>query len=143
MKRLPIVNRFKLTASIDISARSIQVAVVTVIVIAAFFVSRGNVGVAVFCGILGASVCGLADPRLSIVGALLCLVFYPILDVVERNAWLQQSPLVSYYVAKSGIYSIRNVMDTMMTWAFGLMCIGLLGRLARYVVQREKSFDHA
>lgn len=107
----------------------------------ALLISRGNIGVAILVALMIATIWGLVDSRLTVVAGLLCLFSYPVLNVAERNAWLQQSPLVNYYAASVGIYSIRAVIDTGMTWAFYLLSIGLISRFTRYIVL-EKNHDN-
>lgn len=93
---------------------------------------------------LAASVCSLVDPRVSIAIGLLCLALYPVAALAERNAWLQQSPVVGYYAATVGLYSAKGIIDALTSWAFYFLGIGLVGRLARYMILvQEKSFDHA
>jgi len=116
-----------------------KIAASVAVIVVILFISHGNLGAAILGGILVASVCGIVDPRISIALALLCLTFYPIIAVAERNAWLAQSPLVGYYAANIGVYSTKNVIDTVTEWAFYLLCIGLVGRLARYVVQEKNA----
>lgn len=139
------MHRLKTTyriGSIGKLARHGKIVIIIMAILFPYIMSHGSVGAAFLGGVLSASVCGLVDPRFNIAMGLLCFTLYPILALAEQGAWLQQSPLVNYYAASIGIYSIKSVIDMMMAWAFYFLSIGLLGRLARYLVQREKSFDN-
>ncbi len=137
------VGQSKAVTGVDNVIRLRKLVVVVVAVLLAYVVLHDSAGAAFLCGALAASVCGLVDSRLSIAIGLFCLASYPILAAAESVAWLQQSSLVNYYATNIGIYSMKNVIDTMMAWAFYFLVIGLLGQLVRYLVHREKSFDNA
>lgn len=97
----------------------------------------GGGGLATLLVILGASILGLVDVRVSIAVGLLCLASYPVLVVADHYAWLQQSSLVNYFAANIGIYSLKSTIDAMMTLAFYFLGIGLLGLITRYIVRRQ------
>ncbi len=138
-----IVGQSKAVTGIANVIRLRKLVAVVVAVLLAYVVSHDSAGAALLCGALAASMCGLVDPRLSIAIGLFFLASYPILVEAESVAWLQQSSLVNYYAANIGIYSMKNVIDTMLAWAFYFLVIGLLGQLVRYLVYREKSFNNA
>jgi len=99
---------------------------------------RLGIGVTAFIGLLVVSATGLIDSRVSVVIGLICLALWPILLIADRYSWLQQSTIVTYYLANAGVYTLTNAADTVVTWAFYFFCIGLVGRIIRYVAQERK-----
>lgn len=96
---------------------------------------RASIGTALMLGLLAASASGFVDGRVFVIVGVLCLAGWPVLMIGEQNAWLQQSPLVNYYVSSMGLYSLRVAADTLTTWAFYFLGIGLIGRIIGYVRQ--------
>src|SRR5262245_42482820 len=100
---------------VDNRWRLAKVALITAAVLAGLALHWGAEA-AFLLGLLAASVSRLIDARLSVLAGLLCIASCPLLLLVEKNAWLEQSALVSYYVAGAGIYNLRAVADMMPTW---------------------------
>jgi len=94
-----------------------------------------DTGAAFFLGMLAASVVGLADARISVVLGLLALALCPLLLVAEHAAWLQRSPLVDYYLATSGIVSLNGAVETVVLWAYYLLCIGAAAHIMSYLTR--------
>jgi len=94
-----------------------------------------DTGAAFFLGMLAASVVGLIDARISVVLGLLALALCPLLLVAEHAAWLQRSPLVDYYLANSGIVSLNGAMETVVLWAYYLLCIGAAAHIVSYLAR--------
>jgi len=120
------------------------------ITIAVFFVAlvlSADVGIAFLCGLLAASVCGALDSRWSVAAGLVFLALCPIIVLFDKTTWLQQSPLVAYYLVRalgSGSdpnEAVRNVA----TWAYYLLGIGVLTHIVRSFGpdSRRKRLDDA
>lgn len=90
-------------------------------------------GSAILLGLLAASVSGLLDRRVLIAAGLSSLACCTILLVAEQHAWLERSPLVNYYAANFGIYSLTNAVNALTLWAFFLFGSGLVTYIARQV----------
>jgi len=114
----------------------IKLGIVAVVTIAAFLLWGG--GAAFFLALFAASICGLVDGRISVVLGLLSLACCPLLLVINREAWLQQSSLVNYYVASLGVYSLSGAADEVAVWAYYFLCIGVVTQIVRYY-GREKA----
>ncbi len=115
---------------------------VTILVVLAVLMAHWGAGAAVMLGLLAASATTLVDGRFSFGIALLCLASWPLLGLADRQGWLQLSPLVNYYVANAGLYTLKSAPDTVAMWAFYFLCIGLTGRTIQYVL-RDKRYDSA
>ncbi len=96
-------------------------------------------GAMFYVGLLAASVTGLIDGRVSVAAGLLCIVCCPLLLIVDQEAWLQQSSLVNYYAANTGLYDLSNAADTMAIWAFYFLSIGVVALTVQYVVRERRS----
>lgn len=116
----------------------IKIALAAAFVFAALALSHGSVGAAFLLGLFIASITHLVDARLSIVLGLVCLACSPILPIAEQNAWLQRSTLVNYYAANLGLYSLKGAADTVASWAYYFLCIGVAAQIVRYA-GRERS----
>lgn len=110
--------------------------------VAALWWSHWDWGTAIFIGMFVASLSGLLDGRISITVGLACLVCCPLLLLADQQAWLQQSNLVNYYVASAGIYSLRGAADTVATWAYYFLCIGVAALIVRHI-GRDRRRDGA
>ncbi len=94
-----------------------------------------DTGAAFFLGMLAASVIGLVDARISVVFGLLALALCPLLLVAEHAAWVQRSPLVDYYLANSGIVSLNGAVESVVVWAYYLLCIGTAAHIMSYLTR--------
>lgn len=113
--------------------------IITFIVVLAVLLSWG-VGAAILLGLLAASVIGLADSRLSLAIGIACIACCPLVIIAEQGTWLQQSPFVNYYISIIGLDSFANSVDTLTTWAFYFISIGLIARIVHYAI-RDKASD--
>jgi hypothetical protein len=89
-------------------------------------------------GLLVASLLGLIESRVSIVAGLVCIAVCPVLLIAERQAWLQQSVMVQYYACRLGVCTLHGATDIVAIWAYTLMCIGVVTRIAELALGRKR-----
>lgn len=106
---------------------------------ATVWASHGDLGITLLASVFVASLLGLLDGRISISIGLVCLACCPILLLADQQAWLQQSNLVNYYVTSIGIYSLSGAANSVATWAYYFMCIGVVALILRYIRQRREA----
>jgi hypothetical protein len=92
------------------------VKLVVVVVVMSVALLHWDGGAAFFLGLLAASVIGLIDGRLSIAVGLLAIAACPLLLIANREAWLQQSTLVNYYLP---MRACTTLVSPPMSWPCG------------------------
>lgn len=133
------VERLPLKPGGAYAAYLIKGAVVILAALLAIFLHWGA-GVAFMLALLAIAAFSPTVSCLSVWAALLTFAICPLLIVAFQHAWLQQSPLVNYYAANLGLYTLNNAVETITPWAFYLLGIGLIGRTVSYA-RNEKRFD--
>lgn len=119
----------------------LKIMLAAAVIVAALVLFHGSVGAAFLLGLFVASVTQLVDGRLSIVLGLVCLACSPILPIAEQHAWLQRSTLVNYYAANLGLYSLKGAADTVASWAYYFLCVGVAAQIVRYVGRERRRND--
>lgn len=104
-----------------------------VIAVVAVSLLRWDGGAAFFLGLLAASIVGLVDGRVSVAAGLCALALCPLLLIANREAWLQVSTVVNYYLSTIGFYDPGSAADTVAIWAYYLLCIGVTAQIVRHV----------
>jgi hypothetical protein len=117
------------------------VKLVVVVVVMSVALLHWDGGAAFFLGLLAASVIGLIDGRLSIAVGLLAIAACPLLLIANREAWLQQSTLVNYYLSNAGLYNTGVAADVVAVWAYYFLCIGVVTQIVRSIVVRKRHED--
>jgi len=116
---------------------TIVVRLVVVAAVAIMALLRWDGGAAFFLGLLAASITQLVDGRVSIGVGLFAIAACPLLLIANREAWLQQSTLVNYYLANVGLYNAGVAADVVAIWAYYFLCIGVVAQIVRHVVMRK------
>lgn len=84
-------------------------------------------------GLLVASVMGVIGWRWSVLAGIICLAGCLLLLLYDRATWLQQSPLVDYFLVNMfgvGIYTTSNTVNATAIAAYYFLAIGVIAYIS-------------
>lgn len=120
-------------------ARILQASAVGLVLIGSFFL--WGAWTSFFLSFLLAIVTGLIGSQISIGIAILCLGGGLLLLAVDQQGWLQQSLIINYDVASTGLYTFKFVESMLVVGSFYFLCIGLLGWITQYMLNKSRWLD--
>jgi len=90
--------------------------------------------VAFLLGLVVVLVSGALDGRWCVAAGLICLACCPAILLFNKTTWLQQSPLVNYYVIQvfGSSFDADAIVETLALWAYYLLGIGVLTQIVRH-----------